>query len=226
MLEHRGTGESAVPQDPETYRIDRMVADVEALRVHLGLEQLDILAHSAGANLAMLYAIAHPGPCQPPDADHPGHAGGRLPAVAWSRPRRAPHPRRASPGSRLRGKPSSASKKTTSPRKTWDGDHPRLLRRLDPRRPSPRGAPPRRDEEKQETCTSPRASSTRGHDRRAGHPRAPDPDPRRAPATRAPPRSAPGNWRTCSSRRTCASRYSPAPATSRGSTTRRRSAQW
>lgn len=60
MLEHRGTGASAVPHDPETYRIDRMVADVEALRVHLGLERLDILAHSAGANLAMLYATAHP----------------------------------------------------------------------------------------------------------------------------------------------------------------------
>ena len=61
LLDHRGTGASAEPQDPETFRIDRMVADVEALRVHLGLEQLDILAHSAGANLAMLYAIAYPG---------------------------------------------------------------------------------------------------------------------------------------------------------------------
>lgn len=60
LLDHRGTGDSAAPEDPETYRIDRMVADVEALRVHLGLERLDILAHSAGANLAMLYTIAHP----------------------------------------------------------------------------------------------------------------------------------------------------------------------
>jgi proline iminopeptidase len=60
MLDHRGTGASDEPRDPETFRIDRMVADVEALREHLGLERLDILAHSAGANLTMLYAAAHP----------------------------------------------------------------------------------------------------------------------------------------------------------------------
>lgn len=60
LLDHRGTGASAAPQDPETYRIDRMVADVDALRTHLGLAKLDILAHSAGASLAILYATAHP----------------------------------------------------------------------------------------------------------------------------------------------------------------------
>lgn len=41
-------------------RVDRIVADVEALREHLGRERLDILAHSAAGNLAMLYAAAHP----------------------------------------------------------------------------------------------------------------------------------------------------------------------
>jgi pimeloyl-ACP methyl ester carboxylesterase len=41
-------------------RVDRIVGDVEALREHLGLERLDIVAHSAGANLALLYAAAHP----------------------------------------------------------------------------------------------------------------------------------------------------------------------
>lgn len=60
LLDHRGTGESAIPADPESYRCDRVVADVEALRLHLGLEKLDILAHSAGANVAALYAQAHP----------------------------------------------------------------------------------------------------------------------------------------------------------------------
>jgi pimeloyl-ACP methyl ester carboxylesterase len=60
LLDHRDTGDSARPSDPETYRIDRMVADVEALRAHLGLETMDILAHSAGANLVALYASAHP----------------------------------------------------------------------------------------------------------------------------------------------------------------------
>ncbi|QES51604.1 alpha/beta hydrolase [Streptomyces venezuelae] len=56
----RGTGDSAVPADPATYRVDRQVADVEALRRHLGLDRMDLLAHSAGALLAQLYAAAHP----------------------------------------------------------------------------------------------------------------------------------------------------------------------
>ncbi|MEU9036067.1 alpha/beta hydrolase [Streptomyces sp. NPDC048352] len=57
----RGTGSSAVPEDAASYRCDRLVDDVEALREHLGLETLDLLAHSAGANLAALYAARHPG---------------------------------------------------------------------------------------------------------------------------------------------------------------------
>ncbi|MFG2788143.1 alpha/beta fold hydrolase [Streptomyces sp. NPDC048419] len=60
LLDLRGTGDSAVPADPETYRCDRLVDDVEALRVRLGLERMDLLAHSAGGSLAMLYAARHP----------------------------------------------------------------------------------------------------------------------------------------------------------------------
>ncbi|MGW0117614.1 alpha/beta fold hydrolase [Streptomyces sp. NPDC003327] len=59
-LDLRGSGASAVPEDPSSYRCDRLVADVEALRVHLGLDALDLLAHSAGANLAALYLTRHP----------------------------------------------------------------------------------------------------------------------------------------------------------------------
>ncbi|MEU6862030.1 alpha/beta hydrolase [Streptomyces sp. NPDC046876] len=59
-LDLRGTGGSAVPADPATYRCDRLVDDVEALRVHLGLDRMDVLAHSAGANLGALYAARHP----------------------------------------------------------------------------------------------------------------------------------------------------------------------
>ncbi|MFM9370665.1 alpha/beta fold hydrolase [Streptomyces sp. Da 82-17] len=59
-LDLRGTGRSAVPRDPATYRCDRLVADVEALRAHLGADRLDLLAHSAGANLALLYTARHP----------------------------------------------------------------------------------------------------------------------------------------------------------------------
>jgi pimeloyl-ACP methyl ester carboxylesterase len=60
LLDLRGTGDSAVPADPATYRCDRQVDDVEALRAHLGLERVDVLAHSAGSNLATLYAARHP----------------------------------------------------------------------------------------------------------------------------------------------------------------------
>lgn len=59
-LDPRGTGESAVPRDTSSYRCDRQVDDVEALREHLGLDRLDLLAHSGGANLAVLYAARHP----------------------------------------------------------------------------------------------------------------------------------------------------------------------
>ncbi|MFI8825438.1 alpha/beta fold hydrolase [Streptomyces sp. NPDC053431] len=60
VLDARGTGGSAVPADPTSYRCDRQVADVEAFRAHLGLERIDLLGHSAGGNLATLYAAAHP----------------------------------------------------------------------------------------------------------------------------------------------------------------------
>ncbi|MFE0528088.1 alpha/beta fold hydrolase [Micromonospora parva] len=60
ILDPRGTGRSAVPADASTYRCDRMVDDVEALRAHLGLDRLDLLGHSAGANLAVRYLTGHP----------------------------------------------------------------------------------------------------------------------------------------------------------------------
>ncbi|MFJ7059736.1 alpha/beta fold hydrolase [Streptomyces microflavus] len=61
LLDLRGTGRSALPEHAASCRCDRQVADVEALREHLGLARVDVLAHSAGANLAMQYAARHPG---------------------------------------------------------------------------------------------------------------------------------------------------------------------
>jgi pimeloyl-ACP methyl ester carboxylesterase len=56
----RGTGASADAANPGSYRCDRLVGDVEGLHAHLGFERVDVLGHSAGANLAVLYAAAHP----------------------------------------------------------------------------------------------------------------------------------------------------------------------
>ncbi|MFG2503805.1 alpha/beta fold hydrolase [Streptomyces sp. NPDC048441] len=61
VLDLRGTGRSALPDDTSSYRCDRLVDDVEALRHHLGLSRMDLLAHSAGANIATQYAARHPG---------------------------------------------------------------------------------------------------------------------------------------------------------------------
>lgn len=56
----RGTGKSQTPEDLTSCRCDRLVDDVEALREHLEVERVDLLAHCAGANLAEWYAIRHP----------------------------------------------------------------------------------------------------------------------------------------------------------------------
>lgn len=60
LLDNRGTGKSATPSDPETLRFDRLAGDLEALRVHLGEERVDVLAHSAGAVVAQVWAASHP----------------------------------------------------------------------------------------------------------------------------------------------------------------------
>ncbi|MFE3139634.1 alpha/beta fold hydrolase [Streptomyces scopuliridis] len=59
LLDLRGTGQSAIPHDVASYRCDRLVDDVDSLREHLGLDRMDLLAHSAGANLAALYVERH-----------------------------------------------------------------------------------------------------------------------------------------------------------------------
>ena len=60
LVDGRGVGLSDDPADPATFRVDRLVSDVESLRGHLGLDRMDLLAHSAGAVLATLYAATYP----------------------------------------------------------------------------------------------------------------------------------------------------------------------
>ena len=59
-LDLRGTGASQSPADASTLRFDHLAEDLEALRAHLGLTQLDVLAHSAGAVVAQVWAARHP----------------------------------------------------------------------------------------------------------------------------------------------------------------------
>ncbi|GAA1949725.1 alpha/beta fold hydrolase [Kitasatospora viridis] len=60
-LDGRASGRSEVPHDRATVAFTAQARDVEALREHLGLERLDLLAHSAGCLTAQEYAAAHPG---------------------------------------------------------------------------------------------------------------------------------------------------------------------
>jgi len=56
----RGTGDSPDPADPTAYGPSRLADDLDALRAHLGLERIDLLGHSAGASVCLLYAARHP----------------------------------------------------------------------------------------------------------------------------------------------------------------------
>ena len=60
LLDNRGTGASQAPRDPATYRVDQLVHDVEALRVHLRLDRMDLFGHSASGGTGLLYAAEHP----------------------------------------------------------------------------------------------------------------------------------------------------------------------
>jgi len=60
VVDLRGTGGSAIPEDITSYRCDRLVDDIEALREHLELSRMDLLGHSAGTNIAVQYAARYP----------------------------------------------------------------------------------------------------------------------------------------------------------------------
>jgi pimeloyl-ACP methyl ester carboxylesterase len=56
----RGTGDSQPDTDPDSHRADRIAADVATLVDLLRMAPVDVLAHSAGANVAMLLAERRP----------------------------------------------------------------------------------------------------------------------------------------------------------------------
>jgi proline iminopeptidase len=58
--DQRGGGRSTLPDDPSKLNVSDHVKDLEALRRHLGIEKMTILAHSFGPAIAALYAIQSP----------------------------------------------------------------------------------------------------------------------------------------------------------------------
>lgn len=58
--DQRGGGRSTLPNDDALLTIDHHVRDLEALRRHLGIDKVTLLAHSFGPAIAALYAIQYP----------------------------------------------------------------------------------------------------------------------------------------------------------------------
>lgn len=60
MYDQRGTGRSTGDHKDQTYTLKDQVDDLEALRAHLGVDQIELLGHSWGGFLVMAYAAMHP----------------------------------------------------------------------------------------------------------------------------------------------------------------------
>lgn len=60
FIDQRGSGQSQRLDDHNQYNLETMSADVEAIRVALGLGQIDLLGHSFGGILAQAVAIQYP----------------------------------------------------------------------------------------------------------------------------------------------------------------------
>jgi proline iminopeptidase len=58
--DQRGGGRSTLPADTALLTIDHHVRDLEALRQHLGIDKVTLLAHSFGPAIAAQYAIHYP----------------------------------------------------------------------------------------------------------------------------------------------------------------------
>jgi proline iminopeptidase len=55
-----GCGKSRGPTDPELFTIDRHIAELDAVRAALDLDEVHILGQSWGGTLAISYALRHP----------------------------------------------------------------------------------------------------------------------------------------------------------------------
>lgn len=58
--DQRGNGRSGPLKEGQSCTLADQIADLEALRAHLGYEKIDLLGHSWGGYLVMAYAARHP----------------------------------------------------------------------------------------------------------------------------------------------------------------------
>ncbi|HZN03370.1 MAG TPA: alpha/beta fold hydrolase [Candidatus Polarisedimenticolia bacterium] len=60
FYDQRGNGRSTPLKDDQTTKLLDQIADLDALRTHLGAQKFDLLGHSWGGYLVMAYAARHP----------------------------------------------------------------------------------------------------------------------------------------------------------------------
>src|SRR5262245_59441032 len=60
FYDQRGNGKSSVLKEGQPCGLAEQIADLEALRAHLGFEKMDLLGSSWGGYLVMAYAARHP----------------------------------------------------------------------------------------------------------------------------------------------------------------------
>jgi pimeloyl-ACP methyl ester carboxylesterase len=60
ILDPRGAGAADRPAGDDGYRLEDYVADLDELRRHLDVDEIDLLGHSHGDFVAMTYAASHP----------------------------------------------------------------------------------------------------------------------------------------------------------------------
>jgi proline iminopeptidase len=60
FYDQRGSGRSTGPSDTTAFGLDAHIADLEAIRAHLGIDRMAVTGHSWGALVAAAYAVAHP----------------------------------------------------------------------------------------------------------------------------------------------------------------------
>src|SRR5215831_13270728 len=60
FYDQRGNGRSGALKPGQSCGLADQIADLEAVRAHLGVEQVDLLGHSWGGFLVMAYAARHP----------------------------------------------------------------------------------------------------------------------------------------------------------------------